>query len=357
MRNGKRRTLQYNIIAIICILLLLHTGAVAQVRDSLYARFEQDRETFSAFEKEHRKFAKGKHHKLAYLHWGEPSEKVFVWLPGSFLSAYDFQPFAESLTAMGYYVIAVDHYGHGLTAVPKSDLDFWDFADDLNVLLDKERIGKVVLGGFSRGGYLATAFYDRYPDRISALVLEDGGSVRFQALFNEMTEQERETFFQGVETPEYVKEKLFSQSGSAFNLYKNMLDFSEPDQGYQLFGFMKKAKGKWVGYYGLDEYMHMQDGYHYRQVLYNPDSVSRYASSMVRIDPLNTFTYLKVPLLILDATGQPDVFKSERGNQQLRELHPHLVTHHTFDCAEHNIHFECPEEFLQELLGFLDSLE
>jgi pimeloyl-ACP methyl ester carboxylesterase len=48
-----------------------------------------------------------------------------------------------------------------------------DAADHIAGLLDRKGIDRAVIGGLSRGGYIALAFARRHPDRVSALVLCD----------------------------------------------------------------------------------------------------------------------------------------------------------------------------------------
>ncbi len=323
----------------------------------IYQQYLKDKARFEYFEKEHRGYVEGANHRLAFLHWGNPEDKAFIWLPGSLLSAYDFEPFAESLVSMGYYVLSVDHYGHGLTEIPARDLDFYDFADDLSMLLKKLSIEKVVVGGFSRGGYLATAFYERYPDKVDGLILEEGGSVAFKSLFEEMDREYLDEFLQNVEPPHEIKEYLFEQYASEFEAYKNIYEINGGGGNSQSFGFFKKAGDRWVIYYGLNEYMNMQDSVHYAQVLNYPETVSRYASSMMRIEPLKAYKNLKVPMLIIDATKEADAFDSKWGNEKLKQMHPNLIDHQEFDCDNHNIHYGCPERFLESVKEFLGKLE
>jgi len=157
-------------------------------------------------------------------------------LPGSLLSAYDFYPFAEDLVKEGYKVLSVDHYGHGLTDIPAKDLDFWDFADDLALLLEQENATKAVIAGFSRGAYLATAFYQQYPEKVEAIILEEGGSVSFKRIFNEMGTDKLEEFLLSVEVSEDLRKLLFE----AFEIYKNIKSIEDSDSIWQSFGFMKQ---------------------------------------------------------------------------------------------------------------------
>jgi len=47
------------------------------------------------------------------------------------------------------------------------------YADDVAAILDALGVEKTVLGGLSMGGYIAFAFWRRYPERVKALVLMD----------------------------------------------------------------------------------------------------------------------------------------------------------------------------------------
>ena len=47
--------------------------------------------------------------------------------------------------------------------------------EDVLAALDRTGAGRVVLAGHSMGGFVALAFAARHPERVSALVLVDGG--------------------------------------------------------------------------------------------------------------------------------------------------------------------------------------
>jgi 3-oxoadipate enol-lactonase len=72
-----------------------------------------------------------------------------------------------------YRVITIDLRGHGKSEAPLWRYTMEQFADDLCGLLDHLGVGKAVLGGLSMGGYALFAFYRKYPDRATALVLAD----------------------------------------------------------------------------------------------------------------------------------------------------------------------------------------
>jgi pimeloyl-ACP methyl ester carboxylesterase len=68
--------------------------------------------------------------------------------------------------------IAPDLRGFGdTTAAPPWTMD--RYADDVARLMEGARVDKAVIAGLSMGGYVALAFWRRYPRRVRALVLAD----------------------------------------------------------------------------------------------------------------------------------------------------------------------------------------
>jgi pimeloyl-ACP methyl ester carboxylesterase len=75
-----------------------------------------------------------------------------------------------------FTVLDYDHRGYGLSDRPDGDeyrLDVW--VDDLAGLLDALKIDRLLVHGGSMGGFIATRFASRYPDRVQRLVI--GGAV------------------------------------------------------------------------------------------------------------------------------------------------------------------------------------
>jgi len=70
-------------------------------------------------------------------------------------------------------VVAVDLRGHGETSSTNGEEDYGTekLADDLAALLDGLNLDKAAVFGHSLGGYVALAFAEKYPGRLSALGL------------------------------------------------------------------------------------------------------------------------------------------------------------------------------------------
>lgn len=70
-----------------------------------------------------------------------------------------------------YHVIAIDTRGHG--GSPRGDRPFTirQFAEDLKNFMDRHRIEKAHILGFSDGGNIALCFALKYPERVEKLIL------------------------------------------------------------------------------------------------------------------------------------------------------------------------------------------
>jgi len=79
---------------------------------------------------------------------------------------------AEALSA-SFRVITPDLRGHGETGATDEPATMDEMARDVAALIDELGLRRVSLGGLSMGGYVAFAFYRRFPLRVRALILAD----------------------------------------------------------------------------------------------------------------------------------------------------------------------------------------
>lgn len=95
---------------------------------------------------------------------------------GGAVNAHEGYASVTSAMAKHFTVLDYDHRGYGSSERPANqqyDVDVW--ADDLAGLLDALEITKLHVHGGSMGGFIATRFASRYPDRVERLVI--GGAV------------------------------------------------------------------------------------------------------------------------------------------------------------------------------------
>jgi len=70
-----------------------------------------------------------------------------------------------------FNVIVLDLRGHGLSENNKEKLTLKDFAKDLELILRKEKVKKVILVGHSMGGFIAIKFYSLFRKYVKSMVL------------------------------------------------------------------------------------------------------------------------------------------------------------------------------------------
>ena len=106
---------------------------------------------------------------MAYSTSGKGQPLVFVH--GYPLNREIWQPQVEGLADVAR-VLAPDLRGHGQSQAVKGPYSMDLFADDLAAFLDALGVAEpVIVCGLSMGGYLAFAFFRRYPERLKGLVL------------------------------------------------------------------------------------------------------------------------------------------------------------------------------------------
>ncbi len=321
--------------------------------DSNRAKYEQARQAFDTFEREHGNYVETKNTKVHFLTWGNPKDIPFVWIHGSFTNSYEIKDLADSIVQNGYYLIAIDYYGHGLTPIPSHQVSLYDVADDILHILNDLGIDQAVIGGWSRGAYIATAFYDSYPDRVKALILEDGGSVNINTHYHNLSENEIRKLTDELfsERPAYT---AFKTEFEAFLEYR---DKSDSSLQFELLAWIAQdAEGNYSIGPGIEDLFHMKDQEQFLMNIYEPSNTPLFARSMAMMDPIKIYDQLNVPLLILDPVTEEDLFPFEEENRALRNMHPDLIVHHIYENTGHNIHYERPEVFLRDVLSFLISL-
>ncbi|RYY06160.1 MAG: alpha/beta hydrolase [Sphingobacteriaceae bacterium] len=318
--------------------------------------YQEAKIQFINFEKLHGHFIQTKNVKMHYLTWGNPENIPLIWSHGSLLNAYELYDVADKLAKAGYYIIAIDYYGHGLTPIPNHEVSLYNIADDIKFLMDKLKISKAVIGGFSRGGYISSAFYDAYPNYVLGLVLADGGSVSSNTHYHQMDTSAIKNQFK------YLDDKTSfpwdSTYTSEFDAYKSLYDQTEKGNQFKTLILIKKNKfGKYGIYEGLNNFFYMNSSQNFSDLIYRPTKAPLFAASMVMMEPKIIYRNLKVPVLILDPISKNDPFPFEKENQALQKQHSDLIKHVTYPNIEHNIIYAEPEKFTEDLIDFLKQVK
>jgi len=106
--------------------------------------------------------------------WGVEGGIPVLAVHGVTASHRAWEQVAERLPT-GYTLIAPDLRGRGDSGDLPGPYGMAAHADDCAAILDALGVGRPVVVGHSMGAFVAVVFADRYPDRVSRLVLVDGG--------------------------------------------------------------------------------------------------------------------------------------------------------------------------------------
>jgi len=317
-------------------------------------RYDSAKIEFENFERMHGGFIQTKNTNMHYLQWGNPKDIPLIWVHGSFTNGYELSSIANDIVKKGYHLIAIDYYGHGLTKIPKHEVSLYHVADDIKELMEFKKIKRAVIGGWSRGGIIATAFYDSYPNNVLGLILEDGGSVSTNAYYHKMSEAQL-----NERVSEIFKDRFsYSKYKSQFEAYKTYYDYNDGGTQFSLLAWITMDEdGLWSIGAGVEDLFNMKNDTQFLDNILRPTKATLFGESMSIIEPKIIYRNLNVPMLILDPISDNDILPYEKENQELSAQHPELIVYKKYDNTGHNIHYEKPEEFTEDLGEFLKKIE
>ena len=316
--------------------------------------FKEAKEKFSHFEKEHGGYIQTKNVQMHYLTWGKPSGLPLIWVHGTGQTAYELLPIADSLVKKGYYIVAIDYYGHGLTAIPSHDVSIYHVADDIKALMDKLKISKAVIGGFSRGGIITSAFYDANPDKVLGLILVDGGSTAALTHWHEYNIDSLKSIVNNAMAT-WGKDTTYASEFDAY--YFDRRQNLKKDR-FELFARIKQTKsGSWEYDPNQMEWLHEDTPEHVLDNILRPTRVPLFESSAIMLQPKIIYRNLNVPMLIIDPVSGNDRFPIEKYNKELQQMHPSLIDHKIYYDTNHGAHLHRPSLFLKDATAFLEKLK
>lgn len=108
---------------------------------------------------------------IRYAEQGDPAGEPLILLHGYTDSWYSFSRLFPLLEPGGYHVFAIDQRGHGCSERPLQGYTPDDFAADVDAFMDAVRISRATVVGHSMGSLVARRVAERYPRRVSRLVL------------------------------------------------------------------------------------------------------------------------------------------------------------------------------------------
>jgi pimeloyl-ACP methyl ester carboxylesterase len=286
--------------------------------------------------------------RMHYLEWGDKSGIPLIWSHGFGSTGFELVNVAEQLAEAGYHVYSITYRGHGQSQVTNYNFSLAHIADDIAAMMDKLGIKKAVIGGLSLGGGVTTTFYENYPDRVLALVLEDGGGhvieprteafhKKVLALHANLPAQKKLTF-----------KDRFSGFQFAARLYMPSWNSTLPIGITPAFHswVVPSKEGKFEMHFDPPKLLGAASNPaipHYKLTLLG--------QSWRRIHPLITYRNLSVPMLIIDPTG--DVFSPTEEFKVLQSMHAKLINLVEYPDTPHAAHPMRPEWFVRDMKNLL----
>ena len=291
---------------------------------------------------------------LHYLSWGKDTSPTIFWLHGSYSNSLEIEPFAEKFTAIGYQVISMDYYGHGCSPYTADALSLDNLLEDINTLREHLRLDKIVLGGFSRGAYIATSYYKKYPNNVHTLILEDGGVGPFLENIVNMNSQKLKDFVQSELNNRPTE--LFDLYDSEYEAFEAIHKYAEnsPHDLYKNFHSIQlKQNKKYSIYLGLDTIYGMESFNSLSHLVKKKLFKNPFANQLMEVDYNHVIQNITIPTLLLEARGAND-FLDDKSYYELLKDNNINIQHHFFKHSNHNIHFDEPKQFISTIINFLN---
>lgn len=338
---------------LILVFFLLINNIYSQNNEII--EYLEAKETYENFLDNHSQTLNTENGKIHFLTWGKESDPTLLWLHGSYSNATEIEPFVKELNLNGFRVIAIDYYGHGQTSNSSHILSLENLFSDINFITEHLGIDKIIIGGFSRGAYIATAYYSKHTDKVDALILEDGGVNPFLGHLKGLTPEQLKDF---IETDINNRpQELFKEYDTEFEAYKALNEYSDTsrNENYKNFSFIQLKENKYSIYAKLDSIYGMESYESLSKLMKNKLVSNLFANQLMEYDYTYIIRNVQIPTLLLEARSEIDLFDDSLDFEICR-LYNNLVHHEVFEKSSHNIHFDQPKDFTITLIKFLNFL-
>lgn len=116
---------------------------------------------------------------IHYYELGDPKSQpqiIFLHGWGGFWADKWLGQILTALNSHGYYAVAYEHPGMGLSDIPNEAWDNSRYAEFAASFIERKGLEKPIIVGQSFGGGVAATFARKYPDKLSHLILVDANT-------------------------------------------------------------------------------------------------------------------------------------------------------------------------------------
>ena len=270
-------------------------------------------------------------HYLEWLPTGDPQSTPIVALHGLASSAHWYERLASRLSRH-YRVVAPDQRGHGQTTQAPSGYDWQSLATDVGRFMDYLGLDRAAVLGHSWGGNVAINVAAKLPERVSKLVMIDGGFLDGHLLPDASWELFRARF-----APRNV-------SGDRQEFLARITEQMGDCWGEDLERIVQTM-------------VYEDEGGYIQDILRSPNH-AQVLEAMWGEPPSVTLPEIKCPALIVPAGPRPDRAGSEfnRTKQVMVEAAAQAVPNnrvHWIPETIHDIGYHKPDELAAAILDFL----
>ena len=271
---------------------------------------------------------------MRYMDWGGDGPPVMA-LHGLASSAHWYDLVSPYLRDR-FRIIAPDQRGHGQTTQASSGYDWETLAGDITHLMDHLGIEKASVFGHSWGGHVASNLAVRHPQRVSGVVLIDGGfqdgTTRPGATWEAFRDRVRPRDVSGDR--EQFLDRLRVQLSDCWSEQLERIVLS---MVYE------------------DEEGHIQD-------ILRPENHAQVTRQMWDEPASKVLPRLQKPTLVIPAEPRPERANSEFAVMRREQVD--MASRVIQDCrvrwiadTSHDIGYHQPQELARVITEFLDSLE
>lgn len=334
------------------LILFFPLSILAQnnAESDLKEQFVKDSLAYALFEKEHGNYIQTENVNMHYLEWGNPKDPTLVWIHGTYSNGTEIIEIVDSLVKSGLHILAIDYYGHGKTGIPQKEVSLYDVADDIKFLLDSKKIKSTFIAGWSRGGSIATAFYDSYSCMVKGIVLIDGGASNWIRKRQSLSEEKINSHFQKSEG-NIVKTYYQSQ----YELYKANYSADYPLWNSYNFSFFGEESKGWTFNPNLQAWLQDNTIELKKQQFYKPATATLFNQSTFFMLPEVIYRDLKTKILIIDPLKDDEegFFSFSDEYLKVQAINPNLVNISKYPNATHAVLFEEPVRLQNEITSFI----